>query len=237
MPENGEQRQHHAGIRYAQFRPIPYFNRKHLVSTHEQKCLYGRCGIQLHMPRSSPRISPTGVWVKRQADVRTSCGAYRRLWMSSGPSWPCHGRAIGNTNWGFHLYMRESLWRWDFSMELSHSIEAKFMYNTHTDTHTHTHIPIPLDALGCEELTSWLCRHHSSPKGAQLRADFVPCDFPTGEKESWWVNIWLHQLCRMLLRRLVSPSQLPENCIGGFMISTNREGRRKQMGGEEFWIL
>ena len=147
--------------------PPPPFNSKHLVSTHEQKCLYGKCGIQLHTPRNSPRTSPTGVWGKRQADVRTSRVAYRRLWMSSGPSWPCHGRASGNTNWGFHLHMRESLWRWDFSMELSHSIEAIFVYNTHT----HTHIYIPLDALGCEEWTSWLCGHHSSPKGAQLRAD------------------------------------------------------------------
>lgn len=236
MPENGEQRQHHTGIRCAQFRPLPSFNRKHLVSTHEQKCLYGRCGIQLHTPRSSPRISPTGVWGKRQADVRTSCGAYRRLWMSSGPLGPVMGGPVGTLTGDF-TYIWENLCGGETSMELSHSVEAIFVYNTHTDTHTHTHTPVPLDALGCEELTSWLCRHHSSPNGAQLRADFVPCDFPTGEKESWWVNIWLHQLCRMLLRRLVPPSQLPENCIGGFMISTNREGRSKQMGGEEFWIL
>lgn len=177
--------------------------------------VYGARGRQM----SGPAVGPTG-----------DCE-----W-ALAPLGPVMGGPVGTLTGDF-TYIWENLCGGETSMELSHSVEAIFVYNTHTDTHTHTHTPIPLDALGCEELTSWLCRHHSSPKGAQLRADFVPCDFPTGEKESWWVNIWLHQLCRMLLRRLVSPSQLPENCIGGFMISTNREGRRKQMGGEEFWIL
>ena len=156
------------------------------------------------------------------------------MWMSSGPSWTCHGRASGNTNWGFHLHMIESLWRWDFSMELSHSIEAKCVYNTHTHTHAHTCI-YNLRCIKKEHLN--FASITPPPKGCNLGLTFVACDFPTGEKESWWVNIWLHQLYKMLLRRLVSPSQLPENYIGGFMISTDREGRRKQMGGEEFWIL
>ena len=144
MPENGEWRQHHAGIRCAQFCPLPL-----TVNTWyppmSKSASMGAVGS------SSIRqgTSPTGVWGKRQADVRTSRVAYRRLWMSSGPSWPCHGRASGNTNWGFHLHMRESLWRWDFSMELSHSFEAIFMDNTHTHACTHTRMHTHIYTFGC----------------------------------------------------------------------------------------
>ena len=182
MPENGEWRQHHAGIGCAQFRPLPltvntwYPPMSKSASmgnvgsssirqgTHQEPHpqVYGARGRQM----SGPAVWPTGdcEWVL-------------------APLGPVMGGPVGTLTGDF-TYIWENLcggetFQWNFHTPLK---QYTCITHTHTHTHTHIYIYIPLDALGCEEWTSWLCGHHSSPKGAQLRADLGCLWFSHGRK-------------------------------------------------------
>ena len=54
-------------------------NNNNLASIHKQKCLYGGCGIQHHMPRDSGKGSPTCALGNSHTDLSLNCRPYSGL--------------------------------------------------------------------------------------------------------------------------------------------------------------